>query len=44
VSAADRFLLVDGHHLFHRTYHALPRSIVGTDGAPIQGVYGFVTR
>jgi DNA polymerase-1 len=34
--------LVDGHHLFHRTYHALPRSIVGTDGAPIQGVYGFV--
>lgn len=37
----DRFLLVDGHHLFHRTYNALPRSIVGTDGAPIQGVYGF---
>jgi DNA polymerase-1 len=35
--------LVDGHHLFHRTYHALPRSIVGTDGAPIQGVYGFVS-
>ena len=33
---------MDGHHLFHRTYHALPRSIVGTDGAPIQGVYGFV--
>lgn len=37
----DRFLLVDGHHLFHRTYNALPRSIVGVDGAPIQGVYGF---
>jgi DNA polymerase I len=34
-------LLVDGHHLFHRTYNALPRSIVGNDGAPIQGVYGF---
>ena len=43
MSAADRLLLVDGHHLFHRTYHALPRSIVGTDGAPIQGVYGFVS-
>jgi len=42
VSAVDRLLVVDGHHLFHRTYHALPRSIVGTDGAPIQGVYGFV--
>jgi hypothetical protein len=27
VSAVDRLLLVDGHHLFHRTYHALPRSI-----------------
>lgn len=34
-------LLVDGHHLFHRTYNALPRTIVGRDGAPIQGVYGF---
>ena len=42
MSAVDRLVLVDGHHLFHRTYHALPRSIVGTDGAPIQGVYGFV--
>ncbi|GAC1400017.1 MAG: hypothetical protein NVSMB65_17930 [Chloroflexota bacterium] len=38
---AERLLLVDGHHLFHRTYNALPRSIVGRDGAPIQGVYGF---
>src|SRR5690348_15728158 len=35
------FLLIDGHHLFHRTYNALPRSIVGNDGAPIQGVHGF---
>jgi len=39
--AHDHFLLVDGHHLFHRTYNALPRSIVGRDGAPIQAVYGF---
>lgn len=41
MDASDHLLLVDGHHLFHRTYNALPRSIVGTDGAPIQGVYGF---
>jgi DNA polymerase-1 len=41
MSNGDRFLLIDGHHLFHRTYNALPRSIVGSDGAPIQGVYGF---
>jgi len=41
VDTIERLLLVDGHHLFHRTYNALPRSIVGTDGAPIQGVYGF---
>ncbi len=41
MDSTDRLLLVDGHHLFHRTYNALPRSIVGTDGAPIQGVYGF---
>ena len=38
----ESLLLIDGHHLFHRTYNALPRSIVGRDGAPIQGVYGFV--
>ena len=42
MDSTDRFLLVDGHHLVHRTYNALPRSIVGIDGAPIQGVYGFV--
>ncbi len=36
-------MLVDGHHLFHRTYNALPRSIVGVNGAPIQGVYGFAS-
>ena len=41
MSSTDRLVLVDGHHLFHRTYNALPRSIVGVDGAPIQGVYGF---
>jgi DNA polymerase-1 len=41
MNAGNRFLLIDGHHLFHRTYNALPRSIVGSDGEPIQGVYGF---
>ena len=41
MTPAERLLLIDGHHLFHRTYNALPRSIVGVDGAPIQGVYGF---
>ncbi len=41
VDQTERLLLVDGHHLFHRTYNALPRTIVGVDGAPIQGVYGF---
>lgn len=43
MDTADRLLLVDGHHLFHRTYNALPRSIIGVDGAPIQGVYGFAS-
>jgi DNA polymerase-1 len=41
MESTERLLLVDGHHLFHRTYNALPRSIVGLDGAPVQGVYGF---
>lgn len=40
---ADRFILVDGHHLFHCTYNALPRSIVGVNGVPIQGAYGFAS-
>lgn len=40
--AGEHLLLIDGHHLFHRTYNALPRSIVGDDGAPIQGVHGFI--
>src|SRR5579859_6566449 len=37
MESTERLLLIDGHHLFHRTYNALPRSIVGRDGAPIQG-------
>jgi len=41
VDTIERLLLVDGHHLFYRTYNALPRSIVGADSAPIQGVCGF---
>ncbi len=41
MQTAEHFLLVDGHHLFHRTFNALPRTILGLDGEPIQGVYGF---
>jgi DNA polymerase-1 len=35
-------LLLDGHNLLHRAFTSLPRSIVGQDGLPINGVYGFV--
>jgi DNA polymerase-1 len=35
-------LLLDGHNLLYRAFTSLPRSIVGSDGSPINGIYGFI--
>jgi DNA polymerase-1 len=35
-------LLLDGHNLLYRAFTSLPRSILGNNGLPINGVYGFL--
>ncbi len=37
----QKVLLVDGHSLFHRAYHALP-PLSTSDGQPTNAVYGFL--
>lgn len=34
-------LLIDGHAMIHRAYHALPDTMVSTDGIPTNAIYGF---
>lgn len=34
-------LLIDGHAMIHRAYHALPDTMTSTDGIPTNAVYGF---
>jgi DNA polymerase I len=36
-------LLIDGYNLMYRSFTSLPRSIVGADKKPINGVYGLLT-
>ncbi len=38
---AEKVLLVDGHSLFHRAFHALP-PLSTRDGQPTNAVYGFL--
>ncbi len=35
------FLLVDGHHLAYRSFHALPASLCAPDGTPTGALLGF---
>ena len=37
-----RLMLVDGHSVAFRAYHALPRSIQGNTGRPANALYGFI--
>ncbi|MEY4744782.1 MAG: hypothetical protein RL272_727, partial [Candidatus Parcubacteria bacterium] len=41
-SAKKTFLIVDGHALLHRAWHALP-SMTSSDGTEVRGAYGFTT-
>jgi DNA polymerase-1 len=34
---------VDGDNLAHRAYHSTPKTVIGTDGAPINALVGFIT-
>jgi DNA polymerase-1 len=39
---ADRIMLVDGHSVAYRAYHALPASLSDATGAPANALYGFM--
>lgn len=36
-----RLVLIDGHAVIYRAYHALPKSLTDSKGKPINAVYGF---
>lgn len=37
----DKLLIVDGHALIHRAFHAIPSSLTTGEGVPTGAVYGF---
>jgi DNA polymerase I len=39
--SGKRLMLVDGHGLAYRAYHALPESMATSEGEPTNAVYGF---
>lgn len=38
-----KLVLIDGHAIMHRAYHALPQTMTTQKGEPINAVYGFVS-
>jgi DNA polymerase I len=42
-TSGKRLMLVDGHGLAYRAYHALPESMATSDGEPTNAVYGFTS-
>ncbi len=40
-TSKDILLLIDGHSLLHRAYHAFPRNLTTSDGELTNAVYGF---
>jgi DNA polymerase-1 len=38
-----KFLIIDGHALIHRSFHALPPSLKTTKGETVNAVYGFTS-
>ena len=38
-----RLVLIDGHAILHRAYHALPPNFTNKEGKPTNAVYGFTT-
>lgn len=38
-----KLVLIDGHAIMHRAYHALPKTLTTKAGEPINAVYGFVS-
>lgn len=44
MSRKKRFVLIDGHALLHRAYHAYPKSLTTTKGELVNAVYGFTSN
>jgi len=42
-SGQSKLVLIDGHAILHRAYHALPPTLTTRRGEPINAVYGFVS-
>lgn len=42
-SSGKRLMLVDGHGLAYRAYHAMPESMATSEGEPTNAVYGFTS-
>src|SRR3989344_3022841 len=40
---AKKLVLIDGHALVHRAFHALPPSMSSPNGIPTNAVYGFIS-
>jgi len=38
-----KLVLIDGHAILHRAYHALPPNFTAPDGTATNAVYGFMT-
>ena len=38
-----RFVLIDGHSLLFRAYHALPKTFTDETGHPVNAIYGFMS-
>ncbi len=39
----QKFLIIDGHALIHRSFHAIPLNMKTTQGEPVNAVYGFAS-
>lgn len=39
----NRVVLIDGHSLLFRAYHALPKTFTDKNGQPVGAIYGFVS-
>ncbi|HEV7127567.1 MAG TPA: DNA polymerase, partial [Ktedonobacterales bacterium] len=40
-TAGPQVVLIDGHALFHRSFHAFPETMTTQDGHPTNAIYGF---
>lgn len=43
MSAKKKLMIIDGHALIHRSFHALPPTLTTKDGELVNAVYGFTT-